>query len=240
MGSFNAAMLTVARQMRGFSQTELAKALRISQGKISKIEAGIVVPDDALVQAMGHALKFRPHFFKREGQMRPAQASYHRKRKKLTGSDWDKINAKAELYRFSIESLLRSVDLVPTKVAPPKIDPDQYDGKIDRIAASVRQAWMLPRGPVSDVVKTIAIDGALERIVNLSSGARSAADYLAEVTVDTLIHTWDLARAIGDDERLDDRLVRQTLVAKCAEDEADFRLGGDDQSTLLSLFGRTP
>jgi transcriptional regulator with XRE-family HTH domain len=75
--------------MRGFSQTELAKALHISQGKISKIEAGIVVPDDALVQAMGRALQFRPHFFLREGQMRPAQASYHRKRKKLTGSDWD-------------------------------------------------------------------------------------------------------------------------------------------------------
>jgi Zn-dependent peptidase ImmA (M78 family)/DNA-binding XRE family transcriptional regulator len=161
MGSFNAAMLTVARQLRGFSQTELAKALHISQGKISKIEAGIVVPDDALVQAMGRALQFRPHFFLREGQMRPAQASYHRKRKKLTGADWDRINAKAELYRFSIESLLQSVDLIPTKATPPKIDPDQYDGKIDQIAAAVRQAWMLPRGPVPDVVKTIEDAGVL-------------------------------------------------------------------------------
>jgi len=112
---------------------------------------------------------------------------------------------------------------------------DRLDG--DQLGGDALGAW---RRAQADVVKTIAIDGALERIVNLSSGARSAADYLAEVTVDTLIHTWDLARALGDDERLDDRLVRQTLVAKCAEDEADFRLGGDDQSTLLSLFGRTP
>ncbi|MSW37897.1 MAG: TIGR03086 family protein [Actinobacteria bacterium] len=112
---------------------------------------------------------------------------------------------------------------------------DRLDG--DQLGGDALGAW---RRAQADVVKTIAIDGALERIVNLSSGARSAADYLAEVTVDTLIHTWDLARAIGDDERLDDRLVRETLVAKCAEDEADFRLGGDDQSTLLSLFGRTP
>jgi Zn-dependent peptidase ImmA (M78 family)/transcriptional regulator with XRE-family HTH domain len=159
MGAFNAAMLTVARQMRGFSQTELARALRSSQSKISKIEAGIVVPDDALMQAMGRTLQFRPHFFTREGQIKPPQASYHRKRKKLSATEWDRINAKAEVYRFAIEALLRSVDLVPIKIGPPAIDPDQYDGNIDRIAAAVRQAWMLPRGPVSDVVRTIENSG---------------------------------------------------------------------------------
>lgn len=161
MGSFNAAMMAVARQMRGFSQTELAKILRISQSKISKIEAGIVVPDDDLIQVMGQALQFRPHFFTKEGQVRAPQASYHRKRKKLSATEWDRINAKAELYRFSIETLLRSVDLVPTRVGPPAIDPDQYDGNVDRIASAVRQAWMLPRGPVADVVKTIEDAGVL-------------------------------------------------------------------------------
>ncbi len=154
-------MLTVARQLRGISQTELAKTLRISQSKVSKIEAGLVVPDKALVEAIAGVLNFRAHFFAKDAQLRPPQANYHRKRQKLSGGDWDRIVAKSELYRLCVETLLRSVELEPAKPAPPSIDPDQYDGRIDLIASAVRQAWMLPRGPVADVAKVIEDSGVL-------------------------------------------------------------------------------
>ena len=35
-------MLTVARESRGYSQTELARRLQVTQGYISKLEAGVI------------------------------------------------------------------------------------------------------------------------------------------------------------------------------------------------------
>ena len=158
---FNADMMLVARRARGFSQTDLASALRVSQGKISKIEAGLVVPDAALVEKMAEVLAFRPLFFfndRRSGQQPP---NFHRKKAKLGGHEWDRILARSEIYRIWIELLMKSADLVPSNKPPPRIDPDQYDGNVARVASAVRQAWMLPRGPVQDVAKTIEDSGII-------------------------------------------------------------------------------
>jgi uncharacterized protein (TIGR03086 family) len=54
--------------------------------------------------------------------------------------------------------------------------------------------------------------GALDRTVHLSYGHTPALDYCREMTFDLTVHTWDLARAIGADERIDEDLVRAGLV----------------------------
>ena len=66
---------------------------------------------------------------------------------------------------------------------------------------------------------------------------------------DTLVHTWDLARATGQDERLDPDAVAKALAFLTPMDEAIRRPGGfgpkiapppgaDDQTTFLSFCGR--
>jgi uncharacterized protein (TIGR03086 family) len=47
----------------------------------------------------------------------------------------------------------------------------------------------------------------LDAPVRLSSDTIPAAHYLAEQVADVIVHTWDLARAVGADDRLDPRLV---------------------------------
>ncbi|WP_326643086.1 TIGR03086 family metal-binding protein [Streptosporangium sp. NBC_01755] len=47
----------------------------------------------------------------------------------------------------------------------------------------------------------------LDRIVHLPFGDVPGREYITELFADALIHTWDLARAIGADERLDPELV---------------------------------
>jgi uncharacterized protein (TIGR03086 family) len=71
------------------------------------------------------------------------------------------------------------------------------------------------------------------------------------VTPDVLIHTWDLARATGLDERLDERIAAQTLTGMQPMDEA-LRASGhygprvevpaeaDIQTRLLAFTGRQP
>jgi uncharacterized protein (TIGR03086 family) len=67
---------------------------------------------------------------------------------------------------------------------------------------------------------------------------------------DTLIHTWDLARATGQDDRLDEHAAEKALEFLTPIDEAIRRPGGfapklepppgaDAQTRLLAFTGRT-
>lgn len=63
------------------------------------------------------------------------------------------------------------------------------------------------RRSVRDCADAFAEPGALDRMLDYPLGKLPGRQALAVRTTDTLIHTWDLARAIGADERLDPGLV---------------------------------
>jgi uncharacterized protein (TIGR03086 family) len=89
----------------------------------------------------------------------------------------------------------------------------------------------------------------MDRIVHLSFGDVPGSEYTLQLFADHLIHAWDLARAIGADEQLDEE-----LVASCASwfgpVEDVYRSAGaiaarppvaddaDAQTVLLACFGR--
>ena len=160
---FNPDMLALARDARGFTQTELTRALgdAMSQAKLSKIENGLVQPADDDVSALAQALNVRREFFFHPHLRRSEPSTYHRKRSKLGKRDWAHTYARAEIYRISAALFLRSVELAPRVSPPPSIDPDQYDRDVERIARDVRQFWSLPRGPVEDVTSLLENAGIL-------------------------------------------------------------------------------
>src|SRR5690606_12056491 len=93
--------------------------------------------------------------------------------------------------------------------------------------------------------------GATERTAHLSFGDVAAREYAHQLAADHLVHAWDLARAVGADERLDPELVeavttwfgtwedgyRQAGVIGPRPRLAD---GADAQAQLLAAFGRDP
>jgi uncharacterized protein (TIGR03086 family) len=90
----------------------------------------------------------------------------------------------------------------------------------------------------------------LTRTVHLSFGEVPARVYIEQLFTDHLVHTWDLARAIGHDERLPEDLVIACL-AVFEPHEDDYRAAGvigprvptdrtDPQARLLAAFGRDP
>jgi uncharacterized protein (TIGR03086 family) len=121
---------------------------------------------------------------------------------------------------------------------------DRFDG--DVLGADPRAAWTLAS---ATAVRAVEEDGAMDRIVHLSFGDFPGREYTLQLVADHLIHAWDLARAIGADERLD-----SGLVASCAAwfeaVEDGYRAAGaiaarppvpgdaDAQTVLLARFGR--
>ncbi|MCX5193464.1 TIGR03086 family metal-binding protein [Streptomyces sp. NBC_00249] len=105
----------------------------------------------------------------------------------------------------------------------------------ERAAAAAREAFAAP--------------GALDRTVTLSYGPTRAAAYCSELTADCVVHAWDLARAIGGDDRLPAGLVEFSIkeVMPYADGLAasgmyaeplEVPAGADAQTRLLALLGR--
>lgn len=122
---------------------------------------------------------------------------------------------------------------------------DRFEG--DLLGDDPKATW---RRSSQEALAAAAEDGVLDRSVSLSSGPRDAGAYLAELFCDHLIHGWDLARAIGGDERLDPDLTEACYaMSKPREDrmKASGAFGeritvaddADLQTKLLAVYGRT-
>jgi uncharacterized protein (TIGR03086 family) len=103
-------------------------------------------------------------------------------------------------------------------------------------------------GALREAQEAAGSPDALTCTVHLSFVDVPGAEYLRQMAIDSVIHAWDLARAIGADETLDPELV-DFAYEGLRESAEDWRSGGafgpvkqpaDDspQSRLLALTGR--
>ena len=121
---------------------------------------------------------------------------------------------------------------------------DKFDGDLlgDSPKASYDDA-------LAGATAAVEQPGALEQTVHLSFGDTPAEEYLAQLTSDFLVHSWDLARGIDADDRLDADLV--VWVDGMARPQAEMLAASglfgqpvdvpddaDAETKLLALFGR--
>ena len=123
---------------------------------------------------------------------------------------------------------------------------DAYEG--DQLGADPLATW---DRSAADAAAAFGAPGALNRTVHLSYGDSPCSAYLGQMTTDATVHGWDLARAVGTDERMPDGLAAAALreVTPYANDLAKSGLfaapveapaDADDQTRLLCLLGRRP
>lgn len=156
----NYEMITLARQSRGLTQSELAHRLGTSQGHLSKMEAGTLPISAETVEALSRVLDYPASFFMQNDRIFGASTSefFHRKRSSIPAKVLDKIHAQLNIRRMHVARLMRSTD-VPISV--PKFDPDEFHGDVEEIARAVRAMWQLPRGPVKNIVQAIEDAGGI-------------------------------------------------------------------------------
>lgn len=120
---------------------------------------------------------------------------------------------------------------------------NRFDG--DLLGEDPTAAWeSAARGAVEAVTPE-----ALSRTVHVSFGDISGEEYVSQLTADHAVHAWDLARAIGADERIDPELVEFSFQLYAPEIERwrDAGIFGPPvppganasrQELLLALTGR--
>jgi uncharacterized protein (TIGR03086 family) len=128
------------------------------------------------------------------------------------------------------------------------------------LAAATGVEPVPPEGAGSDyrmcvdrVLTALELPGAMDRVCVSPLGFDwPVADAVAGTFMDVLIHTWDLARATGQDEQLDVRLVEACTAMFLPEmpirgrevgivgPEAPLGEGASAQDRLLAAMGRAP
>ena len=176
-----------------------------------------------------------------------AVAEFTRRVQAVADDQW---NASTPCSDWDVRKLVQHV-VYETKWTPPLLEGktiqevgDVFEG--DLLGDYPKVAWA---SAVEDASSAVNEDEALDRIVHLSFGDFPGSEYISQVLSDFTIHSWDLARGIGTDERLDDELVEYVYSflepqaeawrsAGAFADAVEFAEDADTQTKLLALTGR--
>lgn len=174
---------------------------------------------------------------------------FHKRLKTLDASQW---GARTPCAEWDVRTLVNHVTGELLWIPPllegktvPEVG-DRFDG--DVLGDDPQATWL---GAVAGAEAAAAAPGALDGIAHLSFGDFPASDYLGQVTSDAIIHAWDLARALGVDDRWDPAISEFVVAFMDPQIEAwrsagafgpavDVPPGADTQDRLLAQTGRSP
>ena len=161
--TFNSDLLRIARHARGWSQTELSRRSGVSQANLSKLENGLIGPSDDVLHGVANALRFPRSLFFEADKMLGLPISVHpmyRKRASVSQRGLERLEAEINIRLFHIRRLLKSAEFDP-ELSLPDMDIDEFGGDPERIAELVRRTWLVPTGPMKDLVGWLERAGCL-------------------------------------------------------------------------------
>ena len=161
-GPINFRMVRLARELRGYTQTGLAKQARLPQTRLSRIETGQLAINDDELQRIAESLELPERFFFEPGT--PAAVPLFRKRAIRSVRVVSSIQARLNTAVLVAQRLLDAgIDIDPPNHFP---EPGQYSAdEPARAAQDLRRDWRLPFGRVDDVTALIeSVAGIVLRI----------------------------------------------------------------------------
>jgi len=147
-------MVILARMSRGLTQKALSESVGVTQGRISKVEAGLLDVSPDLLASLVDVLDYPESFFYQPGAMLGVGVAevFHRKRANVPQRILDRVYAEIEVRIRHMQALFRAAD-IPCAIR--RLSVEEYKGEVETIAQLVRAGLRLPRGPVQDMVLTL-------------------------------------------------------------------------------------
>jgi Zn-dependent peptidase ImmA (M78 family)/transcriptional regulator with XRE-family HTH domain len=160
----NPGLLLLARQYRGKSQAEVAQRAGLTQGHYSRVENGLLPngPSEDTVRRIAEVLRFPPGFFSQSDRIYGLPLSVHpmhRKKADVGERALQQLHAELNIRLMHIRRLLSAIELEPEWKFP-TIDVDEGGGP-EKIAATLRQTWALPPGPIVNLTDCVERAGVL-------------------------------------------------------------------------------
>lgn len=177
---FNPDMLKLAREVRELTQADLAKKSGITQAFISKLEHGLnMQPSEEALSRMAETLNFPKNFFFQKERAIGFPHFHYRKRSKLGARPLARIGAIINIRRQHIAKLLKSYEFEPEKPIP-QIDLDESGIFPEKLAERMRQYWLLPRGPIQNLVEIIEKAGGIVVLINFGTNLLDGISFRSE------------------------------------------------------------
>lgn len=156
-------LVALRRRMLAMSQADLAQKTGMAQGTLSKIEQGLKEASPEQGERLATALNCPASFFvQTEREYGPPMSAHAMFRKKSSVGQKviDRVIAELNVRIAHVRKFLSSVDLEP-ELPFPHYDIDDFEGRADLVAESVRRAWLLPRGPIKSLTECAERAGCL-------------------------------------------------------------------------------
>lgn len=151
----NHKMIQLARESRGYTQTELAEKLSIPQGNLSRMERGDLGIRDEHLKNLCEQLNYPIDFFNLTNQICTTDTHY---RKAITIDQRSKLKAEAlmNIWKFNIEEMLKSFDI---SLNVPSLS-ELHDSP-ERVAKYLRSYWKVARGSIDNLFQLIENNGII-------------------------------------------------------------------------------
>ena len=159
---FDSARLTVARELKGLTKTELAELVDKTPSALSQFETGRARPDPQTLRRIALALGLPITFFtkRRSASLIPLDACHFRSLRSATQRDRRRLLAVAMLLCELVSELEEYVELPSDQISALARTPKTTE-EIEELATHVRRAWGLGLGPITNVVRLLEAKGAI-------------------------------------------------------------------------------
>lgn len=155
MNNFNPDLFRLFRAERGLSQKTLAEKLGVVQSEISKAESGKKIPSDWVVEKASALFGCLPSFFGQTDVLLPEEGIRHRKRKALSATLRERIEAQALLRMMDVAAFSKCCGENPSTL------PSRNGKSSVEMARALRAAWRVPSGPVENLIGILEQHGVL-------------------------------------------------------------------------------
>lgn len=157
---FEPSRLRLARELKGVSQLDVARSLRITPAAVSQFESGAARPGSDTQRALAAFLDVPAAFF--ELPLDDTHEGFFRSLRRTSVSDRRRARAFAHV-AHDITRVHGAAAEVPHPTVPcipvPSLDTSILN--VEDIASQLRVDWSIPPGPVEDVVGLLEAHGVL-------------------------------------------------------------------------------
>ncbi|OSZ78155.1 hypothetical protein CAP35_07790 [Chitinophagaceae bacterium IBVUCB1] len=186
-------MITLARESRGLSQAELATKIEMSPANLSKIERGDIGVSQDIVELIATATHYPLSFFTQDDEMFPEHLIY-RKREKVAQKILTPINAKVNIVRFHVQSVLEEL-----KIKHPHVPSFEVDEKNTPMLAAqkLRKIWKV-EPIINDLIQLLESKGIVITYFKFNTDRVDSRSVLTKEKYPIIIYNSSL---LGDRQR---------------------------------------